>query len=196
MTARLPSIARNGPCTPRRDAMISNAFECFRPKRLNDALSTGRCFIPSGGLRAIEHARRRRIRRQVFTPLVTFLFLLSGAASAWSQVACKPLLSMKSIQEVRAAAMSSTLWTWNATINADARHCATRAGNFEIDFIRTKENSPDLQFTEKFRWQQDQFAVSMELNSDESILEFRIGFIAPCVCRPIDQLASGPRHER
>jgi len=27
----------------------------------------------------------------------------------------------------------------------------------------------------------------MELPSDEAILEFRIGFIAPCACRQIDQ---------
>jgi hypothetical protein len=27
------------------------------------------------------------------------------------------------------------------------------------------------------------------LTSDEAILDFRIGFIAPCVCREIDQLS-------
>jgi hypothetical protein len=177
-------------------AIMRITFGCFRPKCGVDALSTGSCSNRSGGPRAIEGARQRRIRRQVFTSLLTLFFLLPGAASAWSQVACKPLLSLKSVRDVRAASTPTIPWRWSATIVADAGHCATRSGNFEIDFVRMKENSPDVQFTEKFRWQHDQFDVSMELTSDESILEFRIGFIAPCVCRPIDQLSSGPRHER
>jgi len=49
--------------------------------------------------------------------------------------------------------------------------------------VRLKENSPDIQFTERFRWSPVRFDVSMDLTSDESILEHRIGFIAPCVCR-------------
>ena len=42
-----------------------------------------------------------------------------------------------------------------------------------------------MQFTEKVRWTSGQFDVSMELAADESILDYRIGFIAPCVCREI-----------
>jgi hypothetical protein len=152
--------------------------------------------IGSGGVQATEGARQCRIRRQVFTSLVTLLFLQSGAAGAWSQVACKPLLSVSSVRDVRATSNPTIPWRWSATIVADARHCATRSGTFEIDFVRVKENSPDLQFTEKLRWQPDQFDVSMELTSDESILEFRIGFIAPCVCRPVAQLLNGPEDER
>ena len=75
----------------------------------------------------------------------------------------------------------------------DARHCATRSGNFEIDFVRTKENAPDLQFTETFRWQHDEFGIAMELTLDEAVIDFRIGFIAPCVCRPIAELVSDPQ---
>jgi hypothetical protein len=97
-------------------------------------------------------------------------------------------LSINSVREVRA--FTPTLqWKWNATLNANTDHCATRSGNFEVDFVRIKENSPDLQFTQKFPWNQGQFDISMELTSDEAILDFRIGFIAPCVCREIDQLS-------
>lgn len=156
----------------------------------------GSCSNGSGGSLAIEGARQCRIRRQVFTSLMTLLFLQAGTAGAWSQLACKPLLSVTSTQDVRASSNPAIPWKWSATIAADARHCATRSGTFEIDFVRVKENSPDLQFTEKLRWQPDQFDVSMELTSDESILAFRIGFIAPCVCRPVAQLLNGPEDER
>jgi hypothetical protein len=77
-------------------------------------------------------------------------------------------------------------WTWQATIAADVSSCATRSGAFEIDFIRIKKYAPDVRFTEKYRWNSDQFEVSFELTADEAIQEYRIGFIAPLyVCREI-----------
>jgi hypothetical protein len=126
--------------------------------------------------------------RFIFAWLLGLCGLMLLPTSAFAQVACKPLLSVKSIQETRN--YTPTLaWRWHATLVADANHCATRSGNFEFDFVRLKENSPDLQFTEKFRWVEGQFVVSMELTSDEAVSDFRIGFIAPCVCRAIDQLS-------
>jgi hypothetical protein len=74
-------------------------------------------------------------------------------------------------------------WQWRATVIADASYCATRSGQFEIDVVRIKEYSPDVQFTEKYRWHAGQFDVSIELEADEAIEDYRIGFIAPCVCR-------------
>jgi|SRR5215510_3800279 len=126
--------------------------------------------------------------RFIFTFFVVSCCFLLLPSSSFSQVACKPFLSVTSAREIRTFTPAHT-WQWNATIVADANHCATRSGNFEFDFVRLKENSPDLQFTEKFRWVEGQFVVSMELTSDEAILDFRIGFIAPCVCRDIDQLS-------
>jgi hypothetical protein len=114
--------------------------------------------------------------------------LLAAPSTSLSQVACKPLLSIKSVRDVRTLTPTGQ-WKWSATLNADTKHCATRSGRFEVDFVRTKENSPDLQFTQKFRWSQGQFDISMELTSDEAIHELRIGLIAPCACREIDQLS-------
>ena len=37
--------------------------------------------------------------------------------------------------------------------------------------------------TEKFRWKAGWFDVSMEFSADEAVLDYRIGFIAPRVCR-------------
>ena len=114
---------------------------------------------------------------------VTCWVLLLSVAQAAPTVACKPLLSTR---DVRTARESPILpYEWKVTVFADARHCATHSGTFEIDFIRIKEYAPDLQFTEKFRWKDGQFDVSLELAGDEAVLEHRIGFVAPCVCRDI-----------
>ena len=115
-------------------------------------------------------------------------FILITTSISFPQLACKPFLSITSIKEVQRSTPALP-WRWDATVVADNNHCATRSGSFEVDFLRIKENAPDLQFTEKFRWTEGQFDVSMELTSDEAILEFRVGFIAPCVCRQIDQLS-------
>jgi hypothetical protein len=138
------------------------------------------------GLWPRRHAgRRRSISSQL---ALSLCFLLLATSSSLSQVACKPFLSIKSVKEDRAYT-SMLQWKWNAILRADNTHCATRSGSFELDFVRIKDNSPDLQFTQKFRWSQGEFAISMELTSDEAILDSRIGFIAPCVCREIDQLS-------
>jgi hypothetical protein len=158
----------------------------FWQKREIDASSIGR--DPIGTSKAA-----RGIRNWTCMFLLTLSFLLLGTANSWSQVVCKPLLSIKSVRDVRVSSLPPLPWKWNATIVADTSFCATRSGNFEMDFVRIKEYSPDLQFTQKFRWSQDQFDISMELSPDEAILEFRIGFIAPCICREIDQLASDRR---
>ena len=128
------------------------------------------------------------IRRLICQLVFTLCFLLPGASSSLAQVACKPFLFINSVREDRAYT-PSLQWKWKATIRTDNSHCATRSGNFEVDFVRLKENSPDLQFTQRFRWNEGQFDIAMDLTADEAILEFRVGFIAPCPCREIDQLS-------
>jgi hypothetical protein len=106
-------------------------------------------------------------------------------STAYSQagLACKPMLSFKNVREVRPAGKPIAPWTWKATIVADVTYCATRNGPFEIDFVQIKEYAPDRQFTEKLRWTAGQFDVLIELDASEAIVEYRLGFIAPCVCR-------------
>ena len=125
----------------------------------------------------------RRRRHAAMISLLACLFTLPAAALA--AVTCKPILSVRNVRELRTAERPVEPWTWKATIVADASYCATKSGSFEIDFIRIKEYAPDTQFTEKLRWSSGQFDVSMELTADESIQDYRIGFIAPCVCRAI-----------
>jgi hypothetical protein len=108
----------------------------------------------------------------------------AAATSASAAITCKPLLAIKNVREIRNSPVPQP-WTWQATITADASYCATRSGQFEIDVIRIKEYAPDVQFTEKYRWSAGQFDVSIELTADEAIDDYRIGFVAPCVCREI-----------
>jgi hypothetical protein len=128
----------------------------------------------------------RVCRAMSWLTFVSLLACLSAGAAATTRasITCKPILSIKNVRELRSERPVQP-WTWKATIVADAIYCATKSGSFEIDFIRIKEYSPDVQFTEKYRWSAGQIDVSMELTADESILDYRIGFIAPCVCREI-----------
>ena len=127
------------------------------------------------------------ISRMLGKAMLSLCFILTSNSMSIAQVACKPFLSIASVKEVRMSPPALP-WKWNATVVADNNHCASRSGGFEVDFLRIKENAPDLQFTEKFRWTEGIW-VSMELTSDEAILGYRIGFISPCVCRQIDQLS-------
>lgn len=128
--------------------------------------------------------RYRRIHRSALAFAAAGFIANMAATGALAAVTCKPILSVKNVREVRTS-MFPQPWTWRATIHADRTFCATQAGSFEIDFVRIKEYAPDLQFTEKFQWVTGQFDVAIDLVADEAILDYRIGFIAPCVCREI-----------
>jgi hypothetical protein len=119
------------------------------------------------------------------TSLLACSIGLLGTAHSLAELACKPMLTLRNVREVRPAAPPIAPWTWKATIVADTRYCATRTGSFEIDFVQAKEYSQDVQYTEEFRWNAGQFDVSIELDGSEVIAEYRLGFIAPCVCREI-----------
>jgi hypothetical protein len=133
---------------------------------------------PEASPRSTVLSRRGRLR---WSSLLAFAFVSAGATNAPAEPTCKPILSVRKTSEERASA--ALPYRWAAKLVADTRHCATRSGAFEIDFIRIKENAPDMQFTGKFRWRAGRFEASIELTADEAVLDYRIGFIAPCVCR-------------
>ena len=133
---------------------------------------------------------RDRLRQPILTLLLAGPLVFGPAATVLADVTCKPVLSFRNVREIRPPILQIAPWTWTASIVADTRFCATGSGSFEIDFIRTKENSAELQFTEKLRWRAGQFEVSIELTADKAIQESRIGFVAPCVCRDFPQIDS------
>ena len=136
-------------------------------------------------VRNTANAARRRSHRPALTLLLACAFAAPAATSALAAITCKPILSIRNVRELRTANMPIQPWIWKAAIVADNAFCATAAGAFEIDFIQIKEYAPDVQFTERYKWTAGQFDVTMELTADESIHDYRIGFIAPCVCRAL-----------
>ena len=123
---------------------------------------------------------QRSSRFALLCSLAVAAFMTFGVSEGSCRVTCKPILTIK---EVRFSQVQSSQRIWTAVLVADSSYCATSSGMFEIDFIRLKETAPDLQFTEQFTWTTGQFAVTMALWADEAISDYRVGFIAPCVCR-------------
>jgi hypothetical protein len=124
---------------------------------------------------------RRRLAQIVFRWLavasITPSVIAPGRCEA---IACKPLLTVTSVRFSEARSLQRQ---WTAVLLADVSYCATSWGRFEIDFIRVKEHGPDMQFTKPFTWKAGQFEVTVDFWGDEAVLGYRIGFIAPCVCR-------------
>ena len=133
--------------------------------------------LTSRMLRSLPCGAGRQLRATVF---VGALGALAVPPQAHCAVSCKPIIAIKSVQTSEPRDMKRG---WTAILDVSAFFCATSFGRFEIDFIRQKENAPDVQFTEQFEWRPGEIAVSLELWWDETVSAYRIGFVAPCVCR-------------
>lgn len=110
---------------------------------------------------------------------VPIILTALGGGPAAAAVACKPAVTP---QKVLISEPSGSQRLWTAVLAVDARTCASTSGSFEIDFVRQKETAPDLQFTERFTWRPGTIEVSIDIWIDETITDFRVGFVAPCVC--------------
>jgi hypothetical protein len=126
----------------------------------------------------ISERRPRGARR--LSRAIIFVGALAVPPQAHCAVSCKPIIAIKSVQTSEPRDMKRG---WTAILDVSAFFCATSFGRFEIDFIRQKEHAPDVQFTEQFEWRPGEIAVSLELWWDETVSAYRIGFVAPCVCR-------------
>jgi hypothetical protein len=93
---------------------------------------------------------------------------------------CKPELT---IAEPRISGVTDLQRTWSAIMAADASRCSTPSGLFQIEFTRLKENAPDMQFVEQFRWRRGQSQISLDIWWDEWLQSYRIAHIAPCPSR-------------
>ena|ERR1041384_329801 len=92
--------------------------------------------------------------------VVVLLGVLAGPQQSYCGVACKPIITVKSVHLSDAQEMQRV---WTAVLSVDAAYCATSSGRFEIDFMRAKENAPDMQFTEQFEWRPGEIKVSIDL---------------------------------
>lgn len=68
-------------------------------------------------------------------------------------------------------------------MSVDAAGCAAREGRFAIDFVRSKENAPDVTFSEGFTWTAGGLNVSAAFWEDEAPLAAFIAHVSPCSCR-------------
>jgi len=108
------------------------------------------------------------------------ILVLCGPAPALGAALCKPSLA---VTEYQFAPVRSSQRRWTARIAVDASPCATASGPFGVEFVRIKENAPDLRFAERFTWRPGQVEASTDFAADEYVLDFAIGDVAPCPCR-------------
>ena len=120
-------------------------------------------------------ARRRR------SGLLAAGILLAGMAPAvGQQPLCRPQLVLKDAQ--LSPTHGQQRW-WSARVNVDAAGCAAREGRFAIDFVRMKENAPDVTFSEGFTWMAGGLNISAVFWEDEAPLTALIAHVTPCSCR-------------
>jgi hypothetical protein len=116
----------------------------------------------------------------VSSALLAGALLVVGATQGVGGPLCKPDLTVK---DVRFSEIRQSQRIWTARLAVDASRCAESSGRFDIHFIRLKEVGPDLRFAEAFTWRPGQIEVSTDFWADESVLDYSIGYVAPCACR-------------
>ena len=107
------------------------------------------------------------------------ILILSGTAYSRGAPLCRPNLDLKEYQ----FAQTPTQRVWTARFIVDASPCTTASGPFNVEFMRIKENAPDLRFAQQFTWRPGQVEASTGFAADEYVLDFAIGDVAPCPCR-------------
>jgi hypothetical protein len=128
-------------------------------------------------------------RYRLSVSLAASVLVLGGTPSLSMQI-CKPQLTLVN---ARQSEIRNQQRTWSANLAVDASRCVAASGSFNIHFVRDKENAPELEFGERFTWhagehQTAQTEVSIDLWMDEAVLDYAIGYVAPCGCP--EQLAT------
>jgi hypothetical protein len=112
--------------------------------------------------------------------LAAGILIASLAPALGQQPICKPQLLL---QDVRLSPVHALQRTWSARVSVDAAGCAAHKGRFAIDFVRAKENAPDVTFSEGFTWTAGGLNVSAAFWEDEAPLTAFIAHVTPCSCR-------------
>ena len=109
------------------------------------------------------------------------LLVLVAAHAVAGEALCRPSFEVRS---VTFSEMDIHAWrrTWTAHLAVDAASCATTSGYFRIDFVRLKEDAPDLRFTETFAWMPGQVEATTIFAADEAVLSYTVE-ASSCPCR-------------
>ncbi len=118
-------------------------------------------------------------RSRASLPLAGVLVLVGATQSVGGSL-CRPVLT---VTAVGFSEISPAQREWTAKFAVDASRCAATSGRFAIDFVRLKENAPDLRFSEPFTWTSSKAEASVHFSADEAVLDYAIGDVAPCACR-------------
>ena len=119
-------------------------------------------------------------RRRQSGLLAAGILLAAMPPAVGQQPLCRPQLVL---DVARLSPVHGLQRWWSATVSVDAAPCAVRKGRFAIDFIRTKENAPDLTFSEGFTWTAGGLNVSAAFWEEEAPLTAVIAHVTPCSCR-------------
>ncbi len=111
--------------------------------------------------------------------LLSAALLICGVMPAAGGPLCKPALAVSAITFSN---IHQRRRTWTAHIAVDASHCATTSGAFTIDFVRLKEDAPDVRFTEHFAWAPGEIQATTIFAADEAVFDYSIE-PAACPCR-------------
>jgi len=109
------------------------------------------------------------------------LILMSTTTQSWSEPQCRPTLAFT---EAHYAPMKLPKLdrTWTLAFTVDASPCATSSGSFSILFTVWKENAPDVEYVETFRWSSDLNVITKQFWVDEAVGSYKVYEIAPCGC--------------
>ena len=122
------------------------------------------------------------MRAPLLPALLALALTLMGAPQAWAQPVCEPTIAFTDAQYAPMK-LPRLERTWTVAFTVDASHCATDSGSFSIRFTVWKENAPDTEYAEAFRWRPDLNIISKEFWADEAVGAYRVSEIAPCPCR-------------
>lgn len=152
-------------------------FKCYG--KLNDAAfrKLVLLLLLCSGL-ALIAAQRTTLMRLPSPDGVSAVF---SPAYAGTDGVCRPALSITqtSLSEVQPASMERR---WTAAVAADSSRCSTKAGYFDLGFLREKENALPLEFREQFIWMAPVSLVSIDVWADEAVERVWIDRIQPCPC--------------
>jgi hypothetical protein len=128
---------------------------------------------------------RYRICPHRLSTLLAASIVLFGADPSFGREVCKPRLAFK---QVRFSEPQNLQRRWTAVLDVDASACAATSGRFEINFLREKEDAPELEFSAPFTWQtgevrSGQIEVSIDFWIDEAAHAYAVGYVTPCGCR-------------
>jgi hypothetical protein len=120
-------------------------------------------------------------QRWMFTQFSSSTVVSTLVSPAVASPVCRPALSITqtALSEMRPPSRERR---WTAAVAVVASKCATKAGYFELGFLREKESGLPVEFREQFAWMEPLSLVGIDVWADETVEHVWIDSIEPCPC--------------